>query len=217
MTYPLLASGRDADVFALGEHTVLRRYRDGSDASREAELMRYVAAHAYPVPTVHSAAGADLVMERLDGPTMLHAVESGRLDAREAGQTLADLHERLHRIPGRSAGTDGLRVVHLDLHPENVMLLARGPVVIDWRNARDGDPALDVALSAVILAQVAADPTEARAGIAATVLAAFADESHVDPALRLDDALAFRAADANISPAERGRLQTAGALVRSGG
>ena len=55
MTYPLLASGRDADVFALGEHTVLRRYRDGSDATREAELMRYVAAQNYPVPTVHIA------------------------------------------------------------------------------------------------------------------------------------------------------------------
>ena len=217
MTYPLLASGRDADVFALGDRTVLRRYRDGSDASREAELMRYVAAQNYPVPTVHSAAGADLVMERLDGPTMLHAVDSGHLDARTAGHTLADLHEQLHRIPGRSAGTDGPRVVHLDLHPENVMLLARGPVVIDWRNARDGDPALDVALSAVILAQVAVDPTEARAGIAATVLVAFAEQSHVDPTLRLDEALAFRAADANISPAERDRLQTAGALVRSGG
>ena len=35
------------------------------------------------------------------------------------------------------------------------MMVSRGPVVIDWRNATDGAPDLDVALSAVILAQVA--------------------------------------------------------------
>jgi len=42
-------------------------------------------------------------------------------------------------VPPRSA-VSFARIVHLDLHPENVMLTVSGPVVIDWRNATDGDP-----------------------------------------------------------------------------
>lgn len=38
----LIASGRDADVFALGDDRVLRRYRLGGDVGPEAELMAYV-------------------------------------------------------------------------------------------------------------------------------------------------------------------------------
>ena len=81
----LLGAGRDADVFALTDGRVLRRYRDGSDATAEAELMAFVATHGFPVPTLHSATGPELVMELLDGPTMGAAVESGALDARAAG------------------------------------------------------------------------------------------------------------------------------------
>ncbi len=32
------------------------------------------------------------------------------------------------------------RIVHLDLHPGNVMLTAGGPVVIDWTNVAAGPP-----------------------------------------------------------------------------
>nr|WP_312870502.1 phosphotransferase [Streptomyces himalayensis] len=37
----------------------------------------------------------------------------------------------------------GVRVLHLDLHPENVLLTQRGPVVIDWANSEEGHPDLD--------------------------------------------------------------------------
>ena len=46
---------------------------------------------------------------------------------------------------------DGDRLVHLDLHPLNVIMSPRGPVVIDWANAARGDPLLDVALTYVLL------------------------------------------------------------------
>jgi aminoglycoside phosphotransferase (APT) family kinase protein len=39
----------------------------------------------------------------------------------------------------------------LDLHPDNVLLSQRGPMVIDWSNASGGDGADDVALTWVIL------------------------------------------------------------------
>jgi aminoglycoside phosphotransferase (APT) family kinase protein len=43
-------------------------------------------------------------------------------------------------------------LLHLDLHPLNVMMTSRGPVVIDWPNAVRGDPCVDVALTWVLMA-----------------------------------------------------------------
>ena len=56
---PLLASGRAADVFDLGDGTVLRRYRlDGFDCEYEARVMRHVADAGIRVPKVDSTARA---------------------------------------------------------------------------------------------------------------------------------------------------------------
>ena len=46
----------------------------------------------------------------------------------------------------------GDRLIHLDLHPLNVMITGKGPVVIDWPNAARGDGNTDVALTWVLLA-----------------------------------------------------------------
>jgi aminoglycoside phosphotransferase (APT) family kinase protein len=43
-------------------------------------------------------------------------------------------------------------LLHLDLHPENVILSPAGPVVIDWANARRGEPLLDVVYTGIIVA-----------------------------------------------------------------
>jgi hypothetical protein len=51
---PLLASGRDADVFACGHDLVVRRSRKGRSMEREARVMSYLAGHGYPVPRVGS-------------------------------------------------------------------------------------------------------------------------------------------------------------------
>ncbi len=39
----------------------------------------------------------------------------------------------------------------MDLHPLNVMVGPRGPVVIDWANAAAGEAAVDVALAWVLI------------------------------------------------------------------
>jgi aminoglycoside phosphotransferase (APT) family kinase protein len=211
----LLAAGRDADVFAVGNGRVLRRYRDGSDAAPEAEVMAYVAGHGFPVPAVHVVDGADLVLEHLDGPTMATAMAAKALDASAAGRMLAGLHTRLHALPAREGRRPGHRVLHLDLHPENVMLVTSGPVVIDWRNAADGPPELDVATTALILAQVAVAGGDSRAGLAHGVLAGFLADVGGGGALRLlDHAVERRSMDPNLVPAERERLAAAASLVR---
>lgn len=157
MADTLIGQGRAADVFAAGPDRVLRRYRagEGGDVQLEAAVMEHARRHGFPVPLVHDASGRDLILERLVGTTML--VDLGRRPwlVRRHGQTLGELHTRLHGIPAppgvcASFGR-GERLAHFDLHPGNVMLTPRGPIVIDWSNASRGDPADDVATTWVIL------------------------------------------------------------------
>lgn len=49
-------------------------------------------------------------------------------------------------------------MLHLDLHPASVLLGENGPIVIDWCNARRGPAAFDLAMTALILAQVIVTP-----------------------------------------------------------
>ncbi|GIH14099.1 phosphotransferase [Rugosimonospora africana] len=208
-----LARGRSADVFALDSGRVLRRYRDGADVSAEAEVMAYVGGLGFPVPRVDSADGTDLVMERLDGPTMLDALVSGTLDPADGGRQLADLHTRLHALPARLSRDPAVRVVHLDLHPQNVMLSSRGAVVIDWRNATEGPPDLDTAMTALIMAQIAVDPAHDLAELAAAGVRGFLARSDGDPRRALDEAVALRAADPNLTRDEARLLPAAAALI----
>jgi tRNA A-37 threonylcarbamoyl transferase component Bud32 len=193
---------------------VLRRYRERGrgEVIREAAAMAHVTAHGFPAPAVFTAAGTDLVMERLYGPVLLDAVAAGDHDAGEAGCVLADLHARLHALPSRSGRPDE-RVLHLDLHPANVLLTARGPVLIDWTNATDGPPDLDVAQSAVILAQAAVEPGHVHAHVAREMLAAFLEATGGQALPMLDSAVARRATDRSLTAAEVGLLEDAAALI----
>jgi aminoglycoside phosphotransferase (APT) family kinase protein len=153
---PKLAEGRDSIIYEHGPDKVLRVPGDGRSLVAEAEVMQYVHATGYPIPAVHDAGVGYLVMDRVDGPTMMQQVGKPPFPLRRFGHVLADLHERLHRIaapPGlREAPVPGDRLVHRDLHPMNVLMTADGPVVIDWSNASAGDPAFDVADTWVLLA-----------------------------------------------------------------
>lgn len=155
----LLASGRDSDIFEYGPGLVLRRSRRGRSMAAEAETMEYARAHGYPAPAVEEVSedGTDLVMERVEGPSMVVALGRRPWTIRRQGSVLADLHRRLHDIPGPewippAPCGEGDRLLHLDLHPLNVILTAKGPMVIDWPNAARGDGAVDVALTWILMA-----------------------------------------------------------------
>ena len=111
--------------------------------------MAHAAAHGYPVPQVFEVGQNVLVLERIDGPTMLADLWRRPWKLGRHATTLARLHRELHEIPALAELGEG-RLLHMDLHPENVMLSPAGPVVIDWTNARAGEPALDVAMTWVI-------------------------------------------------------------------
>jgi aminoglycoside phosphotransferase (APT) family kinase protein len=125
----------------------------------EARTMEYARAHGYPVPAIDeiSADGTDLVMERLDGRSMVDVLSTKPWTIRKQGRVLGELHRKLHAIPAPDWLADapsgsGTSLLHLDLHPLNVMLTTKGPVVIDWPNARRGDASTDVALTWLLLA-----------------------------------------------------------------
>ena len=213
---PKLAEGRDSEVFEHGPGRVLRRARDGRSLEREAAVMRHVRAHGYPAPEVFDAGEGWLVMERLDGTDLLAAVRKTPRGVTAMAKQLADLHVRLGAIVApewlpAAPGPPGDRVVHLDLHPLNVMSTSHGLVVIDWANARRGDPAVDVANTWSLLA--CGDPPGGlldRALVAfarGLMLRAFLAATDRDAAKRAMPALIeWRLRDRNHTEAERRRL-----------
>jgi tRNA A-37 threonylcarbamoyl transferase component Bud32 len=198
----LIAAGRASEIFDLGDGSVLRRFKTGGHPDREALVMRHARLHGYPVPEVLEVTPEALVLEKIEGPTMWEAANAQRWTVPAHAAMLAKLHRQLHEITapdGLPAVGRGDHLVHLDLHPANVILSSDGPVVVDWTNARRGDPAFDVALTWVIGAT--------SAGLGA-LGRSFTDQflTHFDRGeLRrgLRAAADYRIADANVTDEER--------------
>ncbi len=199
----LLASGRASDVYDLGDGRVLRRFKTRGDPHREADVMEHARRNGYPVPRVLDVQADSLVMERVEGRTMLDELRREPGSITSLARALAELQDRLHRIdapPLLPSIGEGARLLHLDFHPGNVLLPPSGPVVIDWTNARAGDPALDVALTWVITATSGGAPGRRFAR-------AFLEHVDVDAVRRsLPAAAQQRLADANISESERAAI-----------
>lgn len=222
---PKLAEGRDSEIFEHGSDKVLRLARDGRSLVAEAEIMRYVRSHDYPCPDVYDAGDGYLVMDRLDGPTMLESVGKPPFPIRRSGHLLATLHVQLHRIPAPPglpvAPVPGDQLVHRDLHPMNVMMTSAGPMVIDWANASAGDPAFDVADAWVLFAC----GTPPMSGIDRFIvpigrrilLRAFLSRVDTVSARRaIPAAVAHRLDDRNMSPDEHARMRALAAWASNG-
>lgn len=215
----VLGSGRDSVIYDMGGGRVLRRSRDGADVTSGAATMEHVRRAGFPVPRVHRVGRGELELDRIDGPTMLADLLHRPWRLGHHARLLADLHIRLHAItappwlrPGPSAGKV---VVHLDLHPGNVILGPSGPVLIDWDHAARGDGASDVALTWTSLACFDHDATGLRATLAdrfrARFLACFLKTAGRDEARRhLPSVVAYRLdhphRGPNVRPFERDAL-----------
>lgn len=218
MTGALIGRGRDCDVFEDGPGRVLRRNRAGTSTEVEALTMRHLAAHGYPVPEVHDAAGPDIVMQRLDGPTMLDDMSRRPWSMAASARTLGDLIDRLGRVPLpehdlRVGAETGDLIVHLDLHPNNVVLTADGPMVIDWSNAAVGVSGLDAANTWLTLAAGQPDGSAVMRSFVAAGRRIFvwrflAATDRAAAVAQLRAALDLRLSDTNLSTAERSTMQS---------
>jgi aminoglycoside phosphotransferase (APT) family kinase protein len=215
----LLASGRDCDIFEYAPGLVLRRSRRGRRMDQEARVMEYARQQGYPVPAVEriSDDGTELVIQRIDGPSLVGAIERRPWTVRQLGALLADLHRRLHDIPAPDfvpAGPvgDGDRLLHLDLHPLNVIIGPAGPVVIDWTDAARGDPALDVGMAWLLMAAgevpAAAWKRPLTAWARASLVSSFLAGAGVSSALtHLPDLVKWKSADPNMTAVEIARMR----------
>ena len=226
---PLLATGRDSDIFEYGPGLVLRRSREGNSMTMEARTMAFMRERGYPVPAVEEVSddGFDMVMERIEGVTMVEALGKAPWTVRRQAATLADLHRRLHDIeapdflPAAPVGT-GTKVLHLDLHPLNVMVGPKGTFVIDWPNAHRGDPDVDVGLAWLLMAagQIPGGGAKARLLAFGRSLLVNAFVSHFDrhavvPLLR--QIVEMKSRDPHMSKAEVANMWKAVAQAESRG
>lgn len=209
----LVAAGRSARVYDAGPGLVLRRRTDGGSSEREAGVLRWAERHGVPVPHVVSAAGPDLVMAAVPGPTLMDVLVADPAAALAVGRTLAGLHRLLDRVPA-PPGLDArgpqrpqpAYLLHGDLHPGNVIDSPDGPVLIDWENASAGSRAFDVAESWLLISAydpgIGGDFAAARAALVAGLL----DGTAPDPT-ELRAVAAERLRDPNTSTAERDAIR----------
>jgi serine/threonine protein kinase len=193
MPPPTIRQGRASSVTDLGDGRILRI---GGRPAAEAEMMRLARTGGVPVPSVHEVRPDGLVMELIPGPTLADRVRSRPWLLRSAVGTVAGLHAKLHNIPYRHG-----RLVHFDLHPENVMAGPDGPVLIDWTNAHAGDPDADVAMTWLI--------AMTSAGPAGRIFAwLFRRSVGRDPIRRgFPEASDYRLRDPHVTDSERRRVR----------
>ena len=215
----LLASGRDADIYEYGPRSVLRRSRTGRSMADEARVMEHVRAAGYPVPAVElvSDDGTELVMERIDGVSMVDALGRRPWSVLGYGRVLAGLHRRLHEIDAPdwlrpAPGTAGDRLLHMDLHPLNVMVTSRGPVVIDWANTGRGVAETDVAVSWLLMATAALPMSRLKAALLGwgrrLLVDAFTDQFDLEAVrAQLGAVVAWKVQDPHMSEAEISRMR----------
>lgn len=99
----LLAQGREAEVFRQADGTVLKLLRDPAHAWRveaEAAALRSLGADGYPVPAFVGTTTVDgrpgLVTERVEGRSMLDALDRRPLTVFAAGRAMGELHAAMH-------------------------------------------------------------------------------------------------------------------------
>jgi len=212
-----LAAGRSADVYDLGGGRILRRYHNRArSADPEAEVISWAGAHGVPVPEVFDTAGPDIVMEKVDGPTMLADLARRPWRLLRHAALLARLHQQVHAVPGldrlREPFGDGPALLHLDLHPANVLLSPRGPVVIDWEGAGRGPAEADLAYCWVLVALSTVPGSAWQQIVGRSGQRLFAGAVLRHSGLTVDDgwlaaAARYRLHDPNLQPEEADRIR----------
>ena len=166
---PLIGTGRAADVYDIGRRTGVaplpdrppaRRHRAGGGGDAPPAGQRLPGARGVRGRGARRRDGAARSARRCS--TTSSSTRGGSTATPTRGPTCTDGCARCRSAtsPRRGLATrfgPPDAVVHLDFHPDNIMLTADGPVVFDWTNAALGPPAADVAFAWVIGATTTID------------------------------------------------------------
>ena len=178
--------------------------------------MAHARAAGLPVPEVFDVDGADLVLQRIEGPTMAAALVRRPWTLAAQARVLAGLHRAVHEVPAPEwlpgvGDLGGTALLHLDLHPENVLLAAGGPVVIDWTNAARGPAGADVADAWLVMSVGSVPGGRLQAAVVGAAQGTFARSfrraAGLDLTAVLPAAAARRLADPNLGDRERARIR----------
>ncbi|HEV2426866.1 MAG TPA: phosphotransferase [Acidimicrobiales bacterium] len=208
---PLIAEGRDNLIYDAGPGRILRVSRTGKSLEAEARVIAFARESGLPVPEVYEATADRIEMERVAGPNMLEAMAARPWSLPRHARTLADLHGAVHAVAApawlASASTGaGPTLVHLDLHPLNVVVTSEGPVLIDWTNAGAGRPEDDVAMTWLLLAAGGVDGSLSQRALAAVarrlLLRRFLAAAGRPPAEALRTVVNVKAADPHMTARE---------------
>lgn len=157
------AGGASGSAWMVREMNTVLRVGSRLQIDVEAEAHR-LAAQFLPVPRVLDRAdfegSAGLLLEWMPGQTAFEAARRDPAAALRIGIACGALHDRIdliptppfeHRVGPGGLGPQGL--LHLDLHPKNVLVDEHGEVtaVLDWANAARGPRGLDRARTWSIL------------------------------------------------------------------
>jgi Ser/Thr protein kinase RdoA (MazF antagonist) len=220
-----IGEGAYADVHAWAPGQVLKLFKANFSQRHswwEARMTRAVFAAGAPAPEVFDEVTLEgrfgIVLQRLDGPTLLQLSRSGAMTREQTGAILATLAISVHKIApppdvlslrdtmagslrlsggmlpehiatgilaliDRLAPGDGL--CHGDLHPDNVIMTADGPRLIDWIGAVRAPAAIDLATSHILLTELApevADDPERPRAVNAAAQSEYARLAGISPA-----------------------------------
>lgn len=122
------------------------------------DLVMAMARRPWTVPSAGALMGrAHASLHAVIAPATLPTTRSQlerRIRSAEAAPGWRDAGlRRLEQLP------DGDRLSHNDFHPQNLLVTAIGPIVIDWPAATRGDPTADVARSVLLLTVAAPLPS----------------------------------------------------------
>ena len=151
----LINVGSESELRHYGPNHVVRTSTHDSDLSREAETLEILAEAGFPAPKLEKRlSSSSMVMERIDGPTMLEDLISRPWTLTKHAKNLARLHRALGKVsapPEWDRVSEGDSIVHLDLHPATIRINNGRPVVLNWSRSACGCAAFDAAVTYVIL------------------------------------------------------------------
>jgi len=202
-----IGEGAMADVHAWAPGQVVKLFKPGVSrrlAWHEVHMTHTAFTSGAPAPQVFGLVNLEgrfgMVLEHLDGPTLLQLTRTGAMPRGQAGAILAGLCHAVHHTPpppdvlplrawmevslqssdgalpapiatgvlaliDRLPPGDGL--CHVDPHPGNVIMTAKGPRLVDWTFMMRAPAALDLGCCHMMLSEfaplIADDPERPRA------------------------------------------------------